>query len=66
MSHCMLSTGTREDLATSLMYLIAQTPVAVADRDAIEITPINFADFGGSIAVFDLGGGAFDEGSVPA
>jgi hypothetical protein len=44
---------------------IPHAPVAMADGNAIKVTPKNFANLFRGIAMLDLGGFALDEGSVP-
>ena len=45
---------------------VPNRPVAVADGDAVEIAPVDLADFLGGVTVRNLGGLALDERAVPA
>ena len=53
-------------IATLKETLVANAPVTLANGDAVEIAAHDLADLLGGVAVADLGGGAVDEGCVPA
>jgi hypothetical protein len=62
----MFSTGTREALRDSVQIRIADRPIAVANRDAVEVAAEDLADFLRGVAVRNLRRAALDERAVPA